>query len=319
MVGLLIVAGMIILGLVSYLWLLKRQIRRLTAAVPQLPDHARHGGRLFLTFRERNLINLITALNTMVTAFEQENSHSRRAERQLQLAITGLSHDLRTPLTAINGYVQLLQQTTDPVKRQRYLVMIQQGVSKLMTMTDEFYDLTRLEGQQKQLKIVPLALNEQVESEFLSFFDQFDQRHLQVTFPSESVLRRVQGDPELLTRVLQNIIQNALRYAAHQVEISYQVSGQQTCLRVKNDIKSTNQLAIQHVFDQFYTASSSRTNPESSGLGLYLSKQLVTVMGGELTADLTASWFTIQLALPTAHSGQPRRQKSAKTSPKSAS
>jgi len=294
------IACLVIIGLVSYLWLLKRQLRRLTQAIPTLPKQAQYGSRLYLDFREANLIQLISALNQLVDDFETENQHHRRAEKQLQLSITGLSHDLRTPLTAINGYVQLLQQTTDPEKRAQYLATIQQAVSKLMTMADEFYDVTRLDAQQKQVKLTKVKLSEQVETEFLGFFDQFEARQLNVDFEPVEAPIIVQADTQLLTRVLQNVIQNGLRYAQHQVKVSYTRSTHHGRLAVSNDVDPDSELAVQRVFDQFYRADPSRTNPDASGLGLYLSKQLVTAMGGTLTATLSAGWFTLSLELPLA-------------------
>ncbi|AKP65771.1 sensor histidine kinase [Levilactobacillus koreensis] len=292
-----IVILMVSLGLGGYLFFLKRQIRQLTLKVRSLPKSAGYGGRLFVDFREDNLIDLVTALNAMVDDFERENSRNRRAEKQLQLSITGLSHDLRTPLTAINGYVQLLQQVDDPDKRAQYLTSIQQAVSRLMTMTDGFYDLTRLDAQQKRATLKPVALSDRVETEFLGFFEQFEAKQIQVAFDPSTAPVMVQADDQLLTRVLQNIIQNALRYAQNTVTISYQPADDWGVVCVSNDVAPDSHLAIQRVFDQFYTASASRTNPESTGLGLYLSRQLVLAMGGKLTAELVAGQFTIRLAL----------------------
>lgn len=295
------IAIIVLLGLVGYLWFLKRQIRQLTKAITKLPKDAKYGSRFYLDFREANLINLTTALNQLVDTFEVDRQRQRRAEKQLQLSITGLSHDLRTPLTAINGYVQLLQQTDDPAKRAQYLATIQKAVGKLVTMADEFYDLTRLDGAQKQADLKTIILNEQVETEFLGYFDQFEARHLQVTFSPVTRGVLVVADEQLLARVLQNVIQNGLRYAQSQVKVDYTQTETQEVLRVSNDVAQNSQLAVQRVFDQFYRAGSSRTNPESSGLGLYLAKQLVMAMSGTLTATLAHDWFTLTLALPKGH------------------
>jgi len=140
-------------------------------------------------------------------------------------------------------------------------------------------------------------LSDRVETEFLGFFEQFEAKQIQVAFDPSTAPVMVQADDQLLTRVLQNIIQNALRYAQNTVTISYQPADDWGVVCVSNDVAPDSHLAIQRVFDQFYTASASRTNPESTGLGLYLSRQLVLAMGGKLTAELVAGQFTIRLAL----------------------
>lgn len=294
---LMIILGLIVLGLIGYLVLLKRQIRQLTKAVVSLPTTAENGSRLFLDFREENLIQLITALNQMVNTFEQERHQVHKAERQLQLSITGLSHDLRTPLTAIKGYVQLLQQTQDPFKRARYLKMIQESITKLTNMTDSFYELTRLDAQQKQVVLKPIILNECVEEAFLEFFESLNRHKIQVHFEPLKCPITVQADVQLLTRVLQNVIQNILRYAKGQVQITYECQEDWGIVRIGNPMLVDHHLVIQQVFEQFYTASGSRTNTESSGLGLYLSRQLAEAMGAVMTAELKENQFVIQLKL----------------------
>jgi len=288
----------VIISLVIYLFLLKQQIRKLAQQVKKMPTISKNGSRLFVEFREKNLINLIDELNQMVNTYESEKVQIKHAEENLQLSITGLSHDLRTPLTAIDGYVQLLKLTDDPIKKNQYLDIIEVSISKLLEMTNQFYDLSRIDINQKGLNLVKLSLNEMIQDNFLSFFDSFEKAGLKIKFPENSKTIHVMADKILLNRVIQNVIQNILRYAQDQVEVTFDHQGDVGVLTVVNNIKKGSKMSIEKVFDRFYTESQPRTNTESSGLGLYISKRLIENMNGSMDAQLKGQKFSIVIKLP---------------------
>ncbi|WP_231889824.1 sensor histidine kinase KdpD [Oceanobacillus sp. Castelsardo] len=136
------------LALLFYIYFLKRELRKLKHEVKELPTRASFGSRLSLDFRDKALLDLVDELNQMVDAFEEKSYQAKKMEENVKLSIAGLSHDLRTPLTSIKGYVQLLNETSDEAKRMHYLKIIEHSVQRLMEMTDHFYDLARIETNQ---------------------------------------------------------------------------------------------------------------------------------------------------------------------------
>jgi signal transduction histidine kinase len=286
------------LALFFYIVFLKREIKKVQQKVKELPTRSSYGNRLSLDFREKTLLNLIDELNRMVDSYEEKQRLAKNMEENVKLTIAGLSHDLRTPLTSIHGYVQLLHATTDETKRAEYLTIIEHAVRRLLEMTDQFYDLAQMETNQKALTLVSMSLPNLVEDIFLSFYAQLLEKNIEVHFPEEVSQSEVIADKIMLTRVLQNIVQNILRYAKSEAVISYQNEGDYLKLSVKNDIKAESEIAVEKVFMRFYTEVTSRTNTEASGLGLYLSKKLVEKMNGKMDAELKGKWFIIHMYLP---------------------
>ncbi len=218
-------------------------------------------------------------------------------EENIRLSIVGLSHNLRTPLTAINGCVQSLEQVEDTEKREKYLTIIKQSVARLLSMTDQFYDLARIETKQKEMDLHTLSFSKEVEEVFFSFYEQFSVKNIEVAFAEHSRNTTVLADPLMLLRVLQNIIQNLLRYADGQAKVTFSKEDPFIRLTVANPIKAGAQTSVEKVFQRFYTENTSRTNTESSGIGLYLSKRLVEGMGGEMATKLDGGIFSISVKL----------------------
>ncbi|MCH1624392.1 sensor histidine kinase [Ferdinandcohnia quinoae] len=289
----------IALALLFYIIFLKRELRKLKHGVKGIPARASYGSRLYLDFREKTLMNLVDELNRMIDAFEEKQQQAKQMEENVKLSIAGLSHDLRTPLTSINGYVQLLHATTDEAKKAHYLKIIEHSVIRLIEMTDEFYDLARIETNQKEITLSSTSLSNLVEDIFLSFYEQFEEKKIELQFQEQVYDPQIIADKLMLTRVIQNIAQNILRYANSKAVIAYENAENHLIFTVKNDIKQESKVAIEKVFLRFYTEVTSRTNTESSGLGLYLSKKLVEKMNGKMDADLNDNWFILKIHFPT--------------------
>ena len=284
--------------LLLYLYFVKRELRKLKQQVKEIPMRSSFGSRLSFDFREKELMGLVDELNYMIDAFEEKNRQAKQMEENVKLSIAGLSHDLRTPLTSINGYVQLLHETEDETKRAHYGRIIEQSVKRLMDMTDHFYDLARIETNQKEIALASMSLSAVVEEIFLSFYEQFEEQQIELQFPEQQQDTQIIADKFMLIRVLQNMAQNILRYAGGKAVISYRNEGNNLVFVVKNDVKTESKVAVEKVFTRFYTEVASRTNTEASGLGLYLSKKLIEKMDGNMDAELTGNWFILTIRLP---------------------
>ncbi|MFD1171000.1 sensor histidine kinase [Oceanobacillus picturae] len=286
------------LSLLLYIIFLKREQRRLIQRVREISVDSSFGSRLFLDFREKTLLDLVDELNHMIDEYEEKNRQAIQMEENVKLSIAGLSHDLRTPLTSIKGYVQLLHASTNEVNRTNYLRIIEHSITRLMEMTDHFYDLARIETNQKEIALSTFSLSKLVEETFLDFYDQLEKNEIEVQFPEEIYEQKIIADRIMLIRVIQNVIQNILRYAKSKTIIDYNMKENHLILTIQNDIKTDSKVAIEKVFMRFYTEITSRTNTESSGLGLYLSKKLVEKMNGKIDAELHDDWFILKIHLP---------------------
>ena len=245
---------------------------------------------LSLPCRDRELRRLASALNQELRALRQERLRYQQGDKELKEAVVNISHDLRTPLTAISGYLQLLQGQDLPPDTQRYLEQIGGRTQAMKRLTEELFRYSVV-GSEENLAREPVDLRRAVEEALLSFYGTLEGRGIepQVRLPEEKVERLL--DPAAVNRVLGNILTNALKYSAGDLEVTLEESGR---LTFSNSAPGLDPVAAGRLFDRFYTVEAARN---STGLGLSIAKELTQRMGGSIGAELHGGTLTVWLKL----------------------
>lgn len=245
---------------------------------------------LSLPCRDRELRRLASALNQELRALRQERLRYQQGDKELKEAVVNISHDLRTPLTAISGYLQLLQGQDLPPDTRRYLEQIGGRTQAMKRLTEELFRYSVVMSEEN-LAGEPVDLRRAVEEALLSFYGALEGRGIepQVRLPETPVIRQL--DPAAVNRVLGNILTNALKYSAGDLEVTLEESGR---LTFSNAAPGLDPVAAGRLFDRFYTVEAARN---STGLGLSIAKELTQRMGGEMGAELHNGRLTVWLKL----------------------
>lgn len=278
-------------------YLIRREIKRLTVKIGELIENAQYGQRLYLEENDRALAKAILEINRMVDGYENQLRRVSEMERNIRLSISGISHDLRTPLTSLAGYLQLLKKTPSPEKQKDYLDIILASVRALQDLTESFYELSRLELDENSYAFQSLNLEHAVSECFLRFYEDFVRKNIELDIQDAAKPPVVRADPLALQRVLHNLIQNLLRYARGTVSISFFEEGDFHAVQVGNETEAALPNEIDSIFDRFYTADQSRSG-RGMGLGLYISRKLVNGMGGMISAQKDGQRLFITVKLP---------------------
>ena len=245
---------------------------------------------LSLPCRDRELRRLASALNQELRALRQERLRYQQGDKELKEAVVNISHELRTPLTAISGYLQLLQGQDLPPDTRRYLEQIESRTESMKRLTEELFRYSVVMSEEN-LAREPVDLRRAVEEALLSFYGALEGRGIepQVRLPEEKVERLL--DPAAVNRVLGNILTNALKYSAGDLEVTLEESGR---LTFSNSAPGLDPVAAGRLFDRFYTVEAARN---STGLGLSIAKELTQRMGGSIGAELHGGTLTVWLKL----------------------
>ena len=241
---------------------------------------------------------LLTAINALLDLREQEEGDYRRQERAIRQQIANISHDLRTPLTSLLGYLQLLEgEGLTAEERREYLAIVQGRARALQSMIVSFYDLSRLEGGEYPLSRERVDLYHvlsELVAEFYNDFEGFD-----MTVELREGLPSVTADPAGVLRVFTNLIRNAMEHGRSRMSILLYQQGDEVVSVFANDAPGLTPEDVEHVFDRFFTADKMRTG-QYTGLGLAIVKALVERMGHTVSAELAGDRFRVVVRWQTA-------------------
>ncbi len=226
-----------------------------------------------------------TTARNLAKAINQELSHLRKlkqqyasGDRELKEAVTNISHDLRTPLTAINGYLDLLCREEKSEKVENYISQIKNRTESLKSLTEELFRYSVVTTMQ-ELKSERLDMVRALEESLLSFYAVMQEKGIQpeITLPEEPVWCVM--DAGAMNRILSNIISNAVKYSDGDLSVTMDERG---CITFSNMAKSLSTVEVGRLFDRFYTVEANRS---STGLGLSIAKVLTERMGGTISAQ----------------------------------
>ena len=238
---------------------------------------------------DKHVRHLASEIAKQLTELRRQRRQYISGDRELKEAVTNISHDLRTPLTAICGYLELLEteEMTDNTKR--YLEQIANRTEALKALTEELFRYSVISSV-SDLNYEKVDVGRVLEDTLISFYGAFEQKNItpQISLPSSTISRSL--DKSALARIFGNIISNAVKYSDGDFSVIMTESGKITFSNTASELSSVD---VGKLFDRFYTVDSAR---KSTGLGLSIAKLLTERMGGSISADYKGNILSITLS-----------------------
>lgn len=274
--------------------------RNLRAAARQLSARKAQGStaRLRTEGGGRAAEALMAELNRLLEEHQVELSRSQQRETQFRKQLSNISHDLRTPLTSILGYLQLLERgSLSPEERLEYLTVVTKRAKALQELITGFYELTRLEEGALSLEIEPVALHQLIEELIAGYYNELEEGGFLVSVSMEEGLLPVAADRSGARRIYTNLLRNVLEHGRDKLEVSLTREGNRMVSRFYNIADGLSEEDMVHLFDRFYMADKMRSG-QGTGLGLAIVRGLARRMGAEVSAGLQNSCFHISISWP---------------------
>lgn len=239
---------------------------------------------------DRHMKLLATELNRRLRQIRKDQLKYISGDRELKDAITNISHDLRTPLTAIMGYLQIMKDIPKSEKLEQYLAIIKGRAEAMKQLTEELFRYSVVLSEQ-QSQPEQTVVNKVLEDSVMSYYAAMSEKGIVpvVDITEEKITRLL--DPTALARVFANLMNNAIKYSGGDLEISLR---EPCVIEFSNSAPEMTNTQVERLFDRFYTVEAAH---KSTGLGLSIARTLIEQMGGTIDASLDGEKLTITIFL----------------------
>lgn len=290
-----ILAGIIILQSII-MWKYQRQVKDICRQLAFLMKHDSN----MLIHREFGLggIGMLSdRLNDLLELRRKEKQYYQEKETLIADTYTNLSHDIRTPLTSLDGYFQLMEACENVEEQRRYLNIIHERIHSLNEMLEELFMFTKLKNESYRLELTSCCINRILKETVFSYYDDWVRREIQPDIQITEEQLYIDGNKQGLSRIIQNVIKNGLDHGEKKIRIVLKREQNRAVLRISNQVIASEKIDIEHVFDRFYKADAARSKT-STGLGLSIAREFVRRMNGEIGAKIEENEFIVEMSFP---------------------
>lgn len=242
-----------------------------------------------ISVNDREMKKLADNINKQLKILRKEYLRYKQGDFELKTAITNISHDIRTPLTAICGYLDLLQDHSDAEKTEEYISIMKERVELMKQLTEELFRYSVILSDNAEPEMEEVLINQVLEDSIIGYYAVLTKRgiSLEIHMTEKQIIAKL--NKEYLARIIYNLLNNAVKYSDGDLRITLTESGE---IIFANTAKELSSVQVDRLFDRFYTVKTARN---SAGLGLSIARTLTEEMGGTISATYNDDVLAIRL------------------------
>lgn len=292
LLGLLILMTLAAAFLFTRLFALKKEAKNMANQLRDYNDQ-RTNKKIEMALFNREMERIGVEINRLIDLHGKEKSERIRFEQELKQTIANISHDLRTPLTSVIGYVQLAEsgEMTEEERSEALSIAIKRA-KRLESLLQDFFELSVIESADHELKMERMNVKQAMIDVLMSFYDRFQDEQMEPTIelPEHDVF--IMADHAAVARVIENVMANAIHHASGKIVVKMDEQESVVRLIVQNDAPALTENEVAHLFHRFYMADQSRSG-KRKGLGLSIVKSFMEKMNGDARAELVDGQLSI--------------------------
>lgn len=284
----------ICIALTIKLYFMKKSVKEIEAGLKNILKFDTNN-LITISSSEKNIKKLATSLNIELKTIRKQKLQYENGNQELKKLVTNISHDLRTPLTAIKGYIDLIEKDKLSKNQEKYLNIIQKKTDELTELTEQLFDFSKTIDNNIKISKEKCNINEILEEVLASYYVIFKEKGIepQISMCSENVYKKL--NKASIIRIFENILSNISKYCVNNFKVELKDDG---TIIFANKVKDglLDATTVQKIFDRYFTVENAK---KSTGIGLSIAKELVELNDGSISANFTKDTLIIEIKFAT--------------------
>lgn len=285
MIYMTVILIIVITYLLARLFYIKNQVKSIKKQLIDI-NQDKVDKKVTVELLSKDIEELTTEINRNIDIKKECIASKVKFENNLRQTVANISHDLRTPLTSIIGYIQFIKlEDLKEDEKKQYINIALERAKYLEGLLNDFYELSLIDSLDFKLKMEKVNVSRILQEVLVEKYMDFKNRNInpQINIPKENIY--IVADKKSVERILENLLSNATKYSKDEIEISLKVENNLVKLKIKNNFLNLTVQDVENIFDRFYMADKSRIQ-KGTGLGLCIAKGLVDKMNGNMEAKI---------------------------------
>ena len=282
----------IIIFLITIIIGYKREFRRINK---QITENVDEYANIKTKSVDKDIENLVESINLIFDSRQKIVAEKNKNEEKIRQSISNMSHDLRTPLTSIIGYLQMIKsEKSSEADKKEYMDIVEKRTKSLQQLISSFYDLSRMEGNEYNFNYKKVNLSSILCENIAVFYNDFRNNNIEPIIEIDENVKDIISDDGAINRIFSNLITNMIKHGESFVKITLKQENDMIITEFTNKATGLTAENVDKLFDRFYTVDNSRSD-RNTGLGLYITKILVEKLGYNIIAQLDNEILKIKI------------------------
>lgn len=290
------IVAWILIGIIVILLLIilsyKREFKRINN---QLEVNKEEYNNIKTQSIDKGIERLAANINLLYDRNQQIVAEKKKTEEELRASISNMSHDLRTPLTSIMGYLQMIKSDSySEEEKGEYFQIVEKRTQSLQQLISSFYDLSRIEGNEYSFNLKKINLNNILCEILAQYYNDFINKNIEPIIEIDESIADIISDEPAVNRIFSNLVGNMIKHGEGFIKITLREENGEIVTEFINKTTDLTEENVENLFNRFYIVDKSR-NSQNTGLGLYITKVLVEKLGHSISAELIGENLCISI------------------------
>lgn len=282
----------LIICLVFYIVRIKLEVKNISR---QIREWSGENINIKTNYIDNEIEELVKDINGIYDENQKVRAENKRMDEELRRSISNMSHDLRTPLTSISGYIQLIKNDkSSEAEKRKYLDIVDKRARSLQRLITNFYDLSRLNSNDYIFNFKNINLKDILVENIATYYGSFISNHIEPSIEIQDNTSNIISDENAVNRVFSNLIGNMIKHGGKFISINLKEEENFIVTEFINSVDHSEEIQVHKIFDRFYIGDKSRTK-NNTGLGLAITKTFVEKLGHNISAKLDNNKLCIEI------------------------